>query len=76
MEHVLICFSEVIKLGKIRSNIYVVEKRHVLKVECHYPTKFITSPKTWVESCIFKELFEEKYSMDKIMYFSLAFFLT
>lgn len=44
MERVLICFSEVIKLGKIKSNIYVVEKRHVLKIECHYPIKFNNLP--------------------------------
>lgn len=73
----LICFSKAIKLSKIWSNSQATGKRHILKMENHYSTKFYNlSPKNMEAGNYLKKIYisEEKFSTDRKLYFSLAFF--
>lgn len=44
VEYMLICFSKAIKHSKIWSNSQATGKRHILKMENHYSTKFYNLP--------------------------------
>lgn len=53
VEYMLINFSKAIKLSKIWSNSHAAGKRHILKMEHHYSTKFYNlAHKTWRQASI------------------------